>query len=119
MMINLLPYICIVLIVSVFFIFMSWKGARIALSRNKKRITANEAKIISDMYDSKIRYLEDLIYNDIKMAAYSGNRYVQTFIDKDTDVPHETIINRLKKNGYKVSWSFSADHDSYTYEIWW
>ena len=113
MMIGIIIFCCLI------GIFASWKGARIALFRKKKHLAAYEAKMISETFDSKMKNIENRIYDDIRTSAFCGNRYVKSMIDKDIEISHETISSRLKQNGYIVSWSFSKDHNAYVYEIQW
>lgn len=112
-------FICLFFIFNLFIIFVTWKSARVALLRRKKKLKAHEARLISDTFESKIKRIENGIYEDIRTSAFCGNKYVQVCIDKDIDVSHETISANLKRDGYKVSWYFSADTDAYVYDIWW
>ena len=113
------PIAAIIFVCGLIGFFASWRGARVALLRKKKKISAHEAKMISEMFDNRIKHIEDSIYFDIRTSAYCGNRYVKVRLDKDIEISHETIALHLKQNGYNVSWSFSADDDAYVYDIWW
>ena len=114
MEIGIIIFICCVIIT-----FAAWRGARVALFKKKKHLDAYEAKMIAETFDSKMKNVENRIFDDIHTSAYCGNRYVQVLIDKSIDVSHETIASRLKRKGYFVSWSFSQDHDAYVYDIQW
>ena len=100
-------------------LFASWSRARVSLIRKKKKLFAHEAKMIAETFDSKMKNIENRIYEDIRTSAFCGNRYVQVLIDKNIDVSHETISLRLKRKGYSVSWYFDQDNDSYVYDIHW
>ena len=114
MEIGIIIFVCFALIT-----FAAWRGARVALLKKKKHLDAYEAKMIAETFDSKMKNIENGIYEDIRTSAFCGNRYVQVLIDKNVDVSHETIASRLKRKGYCVSWSFSQDHDAYVYDIQW
>ena len=100
-------------------LFASWRGVRVALLRRKKQLSAHEAKLIAETFESKMKNVLNGIYDDIRTSAFCGNRYVRVLIDKNIDVSHETISLRLKRKGYSVSCYFDQDNDSYVYDIHW
>jgi len=114
MEIGIIIFACLAIIT-----FAAWCGARVALLKKKKHLNAYEAKMISETFESKMKNVENRIFDDIHTSAYCGNRYVQVLIDKGIDVSHETIAAKLKRKGYSVSWNLSNERNAYVYDIQW
>lgn len=109
----------IIIICCLIGIYATWGAARVVFLKRKPKLNAYEAKLISETFSNKIKKVENGIYDDIRTSAFCGNRYVRVLIGGNSDVSFETISSHLKKNGYSVTWEYSADKNKYIIDIQW
>lgn len=115
----MLPLGIIILVCGLIGIYATWTDARVAFLRRKKQLSAYEAKLISEKFDSKMKKVESGIYEDIHFAAFCGNRGVRSIVDGDADVSFETIAWHLKRKGYSVTWNKSEQSNDWIFDIQW